>query len=337
MPRSSLNGLGLRTIGICTIPLLLLVGGLDLQYYFSEVALAAPHLGIPSPPWRREAPPTEEGRRSRRLPNALFVGAQKAGTSALWAELFHTGYVCGGGGWRTMKEAHFFNKHYKTNGVDYYYNLYKACDNSTPIVMDATPNYLHQAPRIYETYQKEGRADSVKIIVSLREPVSREISWYHHVLGAFYKRVGDQRYAKQIIGREDGTPMTCNEYMERKVVPKVYNNFGMYAKWLKQFFDHFPRENILILSYDEFKTDPDATLGRLYAFLELPTLTTTKKVQQRNIHPAPKNEVIPCALQQQLNGLFNTSNEELYQLLEDNPGPPMEQRPFPKFQFQCSE
>jgi hypothetical protein len=43
----------------------------------------------------------------------------------------------------------------------------------------------------------------------------------------------------------------------------------------------------------------------------------------------------PCTFQKELAGMFDKHNTDLFELLDNNPGPVQEQRPFKKFGFHC--
>jgi len=273
----------------------------------------------------------------KRLPNFLLAGAQKGGTTATSSYLFKTGLVCGAAKNDTkkgyMKEPHFFDKSYR-NGIDYYYSLYEDCGNTT-ILMDATPRNLLFPERIHEYYETEGLAETVKIMISVREPVARDISWYHHM----YRQLmnGDRRGFVTEILKKEGSIMTFEEHMEIHILPNIgKDNPGWYAKWLKQWFNLFPRENILISSYDDFKNDPNDALKRLHTFLDLPIPNDGPlAAPHANSEHAATEEPIPCSVQQRLAAEYAEHNQELYVLLEAHPGPSMEHKPFPEFHFEC--
>ena len=56
--------------------------------------------------------------------------------------------------------------------------------------MDATPNYFIESSKVYKIYTDEKAGDAtakLKPIAILREPISRELSWYNHKLYAYKK------------------------------------------------------------------------------------------------------------------------------------------------------
>ena len=143
-----------------------------------------------------------------RIPDFLFVGAPKTGTTAITDYLqrvHHHPHIClaekhnGTGGGYSDKEPHFFD-HYDryTQGLAYYANLYRNCPPPPPssqnsydyddyyyhnysYALDATPASFAYAQEIYEIYRQHGTAGTVKIFMILREPMAREFSWYQHM------------------------------------------------------------------------------------------------------------------------------------------------------------
>jgi len=198
--------------------------------------------------------------------------------------------------------------------------------------MDATPKNNVFAERIYEIYTGAGvDLSSVKMAMTVREPVSRQISWYHHLFREFTK--GNSKPSRVVKG---GVAKTFETFMQSSVLPQIENgsNQGLYGVHLQKWFDLFPRENILIMSYDEFKSNQTAFLERIHLFLDLPIVRPLEAPRKNSEHVV-NEEPIPCEVQSRLAEKFEESNAKLYKLLEENPGPPMELAPFPKFEFKC--
>jgi Sulfotransferase domain len=203
------------------------------------------------------------------------------------------------------------------------------------LIIDGTPEFTKTGQRIFDTYTKHGSLDKLKIIISLREPVSREISWYNHRL----RDCPGEVYARSVCNAETNEFVPFLNVIQTELAWKLSNNetrnvYGTYVQYLKVFFDLFDRKNILILSYEEAKSDQKALLQRIHKFLDLPG--KPKQLPHENADDG-KHEMPPCAVQRALARRFEPYNEALYQLLEENPGPSMEQRPFPKFKNKCFE
>lgn len=125
------------------------------------------------------------------LPAVLIVGAQKAGTTSLYADLMRT--VVGASGGRALpnepayyaKETHFFDRTYAA-GAKYYVQHFRPCPlllGTSLFAIDATPDYLKvigSAERARETYLSARASAAVRIVVVLRNPTDRARSWFDH-------------------------------------------------------------------------------------------------------------------------------------------------------------
>src|SRR2546423_14798695 len=108
---------------------------------------------------------------ARPLPSFLILGAQKAGTTALYAYLrWHPGVT--GPAW---KEVSYFDRHYR-RGVHWYRGHFPLRPGDR-LVGEARPgDPLHPLPpeRVRAT------VPDAKLIALLRDPVDRALSHYHH-------------------------------------------------------------------------------------------------------------------------------------------------------------
>jgi hypothetical protein len=282
-----------------------------------------------------------------RLPSIQIIGAQKAGTSDVAKWLFDGGYcrplVFDDEPWYYSKEAHFFDIDWNYNrGLGYYASRFR--DDEQP-ALDATPDTLAFAQRVRDTYELAGddQVNKLKIIVILRDPVFRELSLYNHM--AYACRNLDQSelsdWHKQ-VARSDGTIMTFNEFVREVTMPALATNevqdlgkgrssrHGLYANHLKEWFRLFNRNQILVLSYDELCKAPETVQDRIQRFLER---TISGNLQEKiNSNDSQDKVLAPSTEARQcIESIMKPHNELLYQLLEENPGSSMEQRPFPRF------
>jgi Ca2+-binding EF-hand superfamily protein len=144
------------------------------------------------------------------------------------------------------------------------------------------------------------------------------------------------------VARSDGTIMTFDEFVRDVTKPSLASNeaqdlgkgrssrHGLYANHLKEWFRLFNRNQILVLSYDELRTAPEKVQNRIQLFLER---TISGKLQKKiNSNDSQEKILTPSTEARQcIESIMKPHNELLYQLLEENPGPSMEQRPFPRF------
>jgi len=347
------------------------------------------------------------------VPNFLLAGAPKAGTTAVADWLFSGNFgICAaqklkqGSKSRTFqKEVHFFDvRNSFKRGVKYYSNLYSHC-SPADIIMDATPGYGVVPTRIRDFYGSRSfklstTIHGLKVIMILREPVSRELSWYNHKKDMFLKdkdRSDRNAFWFSVVkNATNGTTYTFEEYVDQKLLmesplaskinewksmtkasvspvgikrtdrsknlqsvdqrwetsPWKTDNTtrgrssaylstvqkSLYSIYLEKWFEFMPRDQLLILSYDELTNDPGTTRKRIKDFLGLPH-NEHQKLTKVNTHSSSSKTTLPsCRSQQKLEGVFRNFNKALYDLMERNAGPPMEQRPFPQFDpLPCKE
>jgi len=302
---------------------------------------------------------------TRNIPNVLFIGAQKAGTTALSQYLFENVNVCcsdvinivsttdSSTNFQNPKETHFFDLYFH-RGLTYYQQLFQHCRNdksssttTSIIIMDATPNHMRYPDRVKQLYQQHGSLSKLKIFMVLREPVQREISAYKHRVHFYKNDPAAIAATEDKVIDEDGSIMTFEKAMELQVIPEINGTTSIsnlrgrsfYAHWIRRWFELFDRKYILVLSYDEVKANGDEAVRRLLHFLGLPEQKESIIELERLNKLVTENNYwnISCTFQRKLYNVFEPLNQELYQLLEDNPGPDMETRPFPRFRFECKQ
>ena len=204
-------------------------------------------------------------------PNVLYVGAPKAGTTAVSEWLFlqkENGHgVChakliGNEPSYTPKEVHHFDHPERfEKGKGFYAEHFKHCHDAS-LVIDATPAYLSWADRIHEFYKETVENKSLlkdlKIMVTLRDPVARELSWYNHMLYEFLKTKDSLGWYAEVT--KNGKILSFDEYVDQVLIPNLSDpdnerRFSRYAQYLKEWFELFDRDQILVLSYEETKTN----------------------------------------------------------------------------------
>jgi len=196
----------------------------------------------------------------RPLPDFLILGAQKAGTTALYAYLRWHPEITG----PSFKEVSFFDRHY-AKGERWYRAHMPARRRS--LVGEASPSYLFHplAPE-----RVAAMLPGARLIVLLRNPVDRAFSHYQHevVLGR------EPLSFEDAVDREDERMEGELERMLRD--PSYFSlawwNYtylarGRYAEQLERWFAAFPREQLLVLFTEELSADTAATYRDVLDFL----------------------------------------------------------------------
>lgn len=142
-------------------------------------------------------------------------------------------------------------------------------------------------------------------------------------------------YAKVSDGH--GSIISFDEFAEKVTLPSLEgddifsaSHSGAYAIHLAKWFDLFDRNQLLILSYSELSRDPSRLQRRVEAFLGR---TIRGDFHRKNeLKSKVKVSMQSCSVSDTLGPIFRGLNQDLYTLLDSNPGPPMEERSFPKFE-----
>ena len=87
---------------------------------------------------------------------------------------------------------------------------------------------------------------------------------------------------------------------------------GKYAIQIKNWFDVFPSNQILILDYQNLEKKPDKCIKRIFDFLDIQDyLISDKKKIYSNIYPET-----PLAIKERLDDFFLPYNKQLENLLD---------------------
>ena len=206
----------------------------------------------------------------RPLPTFLIIGAQKAGTTALFAYLRWHPEVMG----PSWKEVSFFDRRY---GAERSYRssfpawprqwLVARRRGVWPLVGEASPSYL------FHPLAPQRVADivpNVRLIALLRNPVERAYSHYQH----------EVRLGREPLSFEDALDLEDERLrgeVERMVADPSYFseawwNYtyvarGRYAEQLERWLEIFPREQLLVLFTEELGTSTGEAYARVLEFI----------------------------------------------------------------------
>ena len=176
-----------------------------------------------------------------RLPKALIIGFSKCGTAALRTFLtIHPDVVS------PIPELRYFTL-YHSKGLEWYR---KQMPPSTEqqLTIEKTPSYImtiESLQRIHEYNPK------VKLIVIVRDPIIRMQSEYAHVSAH----------------TEEMPPF--KKFWSEKPHDRCVINFSNYADDIRQVYDLFPKDQLLVLSEDDMERDPLSVLKEAEEFLQL--------------------------------------------------------------------
>ncbi len=181
-----------------------------------------------------------------RLPDFVVVGAQRSGTTSLYRYLDgHPGIFMA-----PTKEVHFFDRHFD-KGIAWYGRQFEGARRHQ-VVGEATPRYMAD-PRAIELLAEV--VPSARLVALLRNPVERAYShyWMERARGR------EPRSFEEAIAAEE-------ESMSPQALP-AYLGQSRYLAQLQRICQRFPRDQLLVLIFDNLRDEPETTLAGLFRFL----------------------------------------------------------------------
>lgn len=193
-------------------------------------------------------------------PDFIIIGAMKSGTTTLHRYLLnHPGIFM-----TVPKEPGFFSREHVFNkGFGWYASLFENAKTGQFTGEASTcysrwPAYNHVPERLY------AHNKSVKLIYILRHPVSRAYSHYGHLT------LHDK---KQFASFEDALQKEQEIILSSK-----------YMLQINKFLDFFPKEQLLLIDFEDLMNRPQIALEQVQHFLGCEQVDLTKeKVVKANI------------------------------------------------------
>lgn len=251
--------------------------------------------------WRRAT------QRFRQLPSCVIVGAQKAGTTQLYAYLIRHPRCFGG----YPKELQFFSKQFHRSLAWYRsrFPLAWRVARANGITIEASPSYMAQPEAIRRMHDA---LPDARVIVLLRDPVARAFSHYQHnktrhreprsFTEAIASCLGQVLHAPQrgAALRADAPPLM--DYVAR----------GYYALQIEVLFSRFPRDRVMIIDSADLFDDTNRVCQQVFQFVGLePFDVQPGKVYNRGYY----RETIDPVTAQLLRGHYRPHDELLAELV----------------------
>jgi Sulfotransferase family len=232
-------------------------------------------------PTRTEAPTTASP-----LPNFFIVGAPKAGTTSLYHYLDQHPDVF----MSPIKETNYFSAEIRLENIDTNWQEWAQREDKSlqqylrgPMqekrfggIVSNWPDYL----KVFQNVNGEkaiGEASvcylwsktaaqniastlpHAKIIMVLRDPVERAFSQYKQAVASGLEERPFRDLVDKNLNRNSDKFDLLNPFLE----------FGSYHEQVKRYMELFPKENLRIYLYEEFRQAPAETLSGIFRFLEV--------------------------------------------------------------------
>ena len=202
----------------------------------------------------------------------ILAGAQKSGTTALHYFLSRHPDIAMG----DQQEIHFFDNDALFVSEPDYEQLHNHYPLLAPskIAGDCTPSYMYHEPATERIFRYNPK---IKFLVLLRNPVDRAFA--HWNMQRFRNREPLDFFdaVREEQTRIAGAPATEARrfaYVER----------GFYGRQLERVFKFFPREQVKVVKFEDFKANQRETVGSILSFLGCKPLRSIRN-KDRNIVP----------------------------------------------------
>ena len=243
-------------------------------------------------------------RGARMRPGFIVVGTKRGGTTSAYHWICQHPNVapC-----LTRKGTHYFDVNYG-RGLAWYASGFEKPRPEWTITGEASPYYMFH-PLAPERIARE--LPEARLIVVLRDPVTRAWSHYQYELGR-----GDEslpfdvalaREAERLDGEEERMRRDPS-YESYELRHHSYLHRGHYAEQLEHLYGLFPSGQVLVLQSEAMFADPDGQLARVWDFLDLPQVRLDGLTQMK----AGRYDAMPEGSAHLLADYFAPHNDKLY-------------------------
>lgn len=232
-------------------------------------------------------------------PDFIIIGAGKCGTSSLHK------YICAHPQVLAphKKELNFFHGNFN-KGVDWYLSHFPSLtDSADYITGEASPVYFH-APQVDERIHS--LFPQTKLIVLLRNPVDRAISWHYHQVKCGNSNQTAEVEIKNAIAKVEQLSVADLAYHGGHIQESLY--FYKLQRWMNL----FPPAQFLVLQSEDFFSQPQSVMTQVFNFLELPAYQSPHYKKYNGGLYVP----IEDSLRQTLSDYFRPHNQKLEQYLQ---------------------
>lgn len=207
-----------------------------------------------------------------RLPDFFIIGAAKAGTTSLYKALSQHPELF----FSSPKEPEFFARDDLYNdGLEGYRQLFEKASPHQKVgeastLYSLTPHFPRTAERI------RTHVPDAKFIYVMRQPVERAYSYYVQILKNYRNATGDREIHRSFEDciLPDRHARACNR---DKVfadfdahlpdVPELMLSGSEYVLQIQSYLEHFNRDQILFLKFEDYRTRPESVLQQITNFI----------------------------------------------------------------------
>ena len=179
----------------------------------------------------------------RRLPTFLIIGAMKAGTTSLYHYLGAHPQVAT----TSYKAPEFFVAESNwRRGIDWYRQQFPVTGPEVRAVGEASNAYAKYPRHAGVPARIAAHLPDVRLVYVVRDPIARIRSHYQ---------------TKVAEGSEKAP------FSDAVFANHIYLDYSRYAMQIEQYLEHFPREQILVITSEDLRASRESTVRTVYEFI----------------------------------------------------------------------
>lgn len=246
----------------------------------------------------------------RSLPRFIVIGAQRSGTTSLFAYLTRHPSVRPA----YRKEVHYFDLHYDRG--EYWYRSHFALSSELKpgiTTGEATPNYLAHPEAASRTH---ALVPDAKLLVLLRDPVERtHSSWRLNRRQGWETRTFEEAIEQELSqgsnGAKEGGARHRNPAKRDDPLRWSYLLKSQYADHLDRWLLLYPLDQLLIIQSEHLFSQPERPLKAISEFLEIQGADVSRFPR---VNATEEDEIDP-AIRSQVADYLAPYNQRLEQLV----------------------
>lgn len=168
----------------------------------------------------------------------------------------------------------------------------------------------------------------IRIVMILREPISRDLSWYNHQLAEpklvqgslpeypAYVKAEMEKWEACKTEKDGNRILAANECHDTDGNPKSSLQWGMYSVQIDRALRNWPRKQMFIMNMDHMLDNTHMYMKGMFKFMGLSEGAAFSSIPSDNTHDSPnKVESMPCSIKKDLQTIYKPFNQDLYRLL----------------------
>ena len=247
----------------------------------------------------------------RSLPDFIIIGTARSGSTSLYYNICQHPCVLSA----AYDELGYFDSNFHL-GLNWYRSLFPTLfskwlvkrKKQFAITGEDTPFYIW-SPLVANRILKI--LPNVKLIILFRNPVDRAYSNYHLGVREGSENLSFEDAIQFELDSLKNFEIESEDDIKKYTISRSYIVKGFYADQLKIWLKLFKPEQLFITSTEDFQSNTENILNKIYDFLEIPQINLKNLEKHKVASYSPMND----KTRKILVDLYKIRNEELFKMI----------------------